>query len=434
MRIDLNADIGESPERWASGDDLELLAVVTSANVCCGAYAGDEDLMRSTCAAAVKLGVAIGAQVGYPDREGFGRLYMDMPGHDLTDEVARQILLLEEIAQSVGGHVAYVKPHGALYNNIVFDDLQAEAVVNALVGLTWQLPLLGLPGSVSLSIAGACGIPIVEEGFADRAYTVRGTLIPRNEPGAVLTDPEGRSRPGGHFGGARRWIALRAQRQPGRAWSRAGCATGSRNHRCHRDKFRLMRLLPYGDAALLLDCASLDEAQGWYAALHDRCEDAVLGAQSVLLRGKPAHLRQLVAHTSPVERSAQLELPTIEIPVRYDGPDIDEVAELTGLSPGAIASAHTGTLWNVAFGGFAPGFAYLAGGDQRLSVPRRSSPRTRIPAGAVGLAGEFSGIYPRESPGGWQIIGHTDVAVWDVDREPPALLLPGHTVRFVESP
>ncbi|MBK5217693.1 MAG: carboxyltransferase domain-containing protein, partial [Propionibacteriales bacterium] len=85
-------------------------------------------------------------------------------------------------------------------------------------------------------------------------------------------------------------------------------------------------------------------------------------------------------------------------------------------------------------GGFAPGFAYLAGGDQRLSVPRRSSPRTRIPAGAVGLAGEFSGIYPRESPGGWQIIGHTDVAVWDVDREPPALLLPGHTVRFVESP
>ncbi|MBK5217753.1 MAG: LamB/YcsF family protein, partial [Propionibacteriales bacterium] len=103
MRIDLNADIGESPERWASGDDLELLAVVTSANVCCGAYAGDEDLMRSTCAAAVKLGVAIGAQVGYPDREGFGRLYMDMPGHDLTDEVARQILLLEEIAQSVGG-------------------------------------------------------------------------------------------------------------------------------------------------------------------------------------------------------------------------------------------------------------------------------------------------------------------------------------------
>ena len=89
MRIDLNADLGESPQGWASGEDRALLSVVTSANVCCGAYAGDEDLMRSTCAAAVKLGVAISAQVGYPDREGFGRLHVNMPGADLTDEVAR---------------------------------------------------------------------------------------------------------------------------------------------------------------------------------------------------------------------------------------------------------------------------------------------------------------------------------------------------------
>lgn len=189
MRIDLNADLGESHERWNSGEDLALLATVTSANICCGAYAGDHRLMRATCAAAVEHGVVIGAQVGYPDRENFGRLFMDMPSEDLTDEVARQILLLEDIARSVGGHVTYVKPHGALYNNIVFDDIQAEAVVNALVGLTWQAPLLGLPGSVSLSIAEASGIPVAHEGFADRGYTPHGTLIPRGEPGAVLDDP-----------------------------------------------------------------------------------------------------------------------------------------------------------------------------------------------------------------------------------------------------
>ena len=189
MRIDLNADLGESPERWESGEDVALLATVTSANICCGAYAGDERLMRATCAAAVEHGVAIGAQVGYPDRANFGRLYMDMPTADLTDEIARQILLLDGIAQSVGGHVAYVKPHGALYNNIVIDDVQAEALVNALVGLTRTTPLLGLPGSVSLNIAGASGIPIVNEGFADRGYTPRGTLIPRTEPGAILDDP-----------------------------------------------------------------------------------------------------------------------------------------------------------------------------------------------------------------------------------------------------
>ncbi|MDQ3157482.1 MAG: LamB/YcsF family protein [Actinomycetota bacterium] len=189
MRIDLNADLGESPERWESGEDVELLATVTSANICCGAYAGGESLMRATCAAAVERGVAIGAQVGYPDRANFGRLFMDMPAEDLTDEIARQILLLDRIAQSVGGRVKYVKPHGALYNNIVIDDVQAEALVNALVGLTWTTPLLGLPGSVSLSIAGASGIPIVNEGFADRGYTPRGTLIPRTEPGALLDDP-----------------------------------------------------------------------------------------------------------------------------------------------------------------------------------------------------------------------------------------------------
>lgn len=189
MRIDLNADLGESQDRWESGEDLALLQTVTSANVCCGAYAGDEALMRATCEAAVGHGVAIGAQVGYPDRENFGRLYMDMPVEDLTDEIIRQIDLLEEIARSVGGHVTYVKPHGALYNNIVFDDLQAEALVNALVSLTWITPLLGLPGSVSLSIAKTSGIPIVQEGFADRGYTAQGTLIPRGEPGALLSEP-----------------------------------------------------------------------------------------------------------------------------------------------------------------------------------------------------------------------------------------------------
>lgn len=189
MRIDLNADLGESRERWESGEDIALLSTVTSANVCCGAYAGDEQLMRLTCAAAVKHDVAIGAQVGYPDRNNFGRVHIDMAPEDLTNEVIGQILLLEDIAQEVGGHVAYVKPHGALYNTIVADQVQAEAVVNGLLSVSRALPLLGLPGSVSLRIANSHGIPVVHEGFADRGYTPAGTLIPRSEPGAVLTDP-----------------------------------------------------------------------------------------------------------------------------------------------------------------------------------------------------------------------------------------------------
>ena len=118
--------------------------------------------------------------------------------------------------------------------------------------------------------------------------------------------------------------------------------------------------------------------------------------------------------------------------MRYDGPDLDEVGRLTGLGTTGVVAAHTGTAWMVAFGGFAPGFAYLTGGDGRLRVPRRDRPRPSVPAGAVGLAGEFSGVYPRASPGGWQLLGTTDAVLWAVDRDPPALLSPGTTVRFVD--
>lgn len=189
MRIDLNADLGESWERWRSGEDVRLLDVVTSANVCCGAYAGDEQLMRETCAAAVERGVRIGAQVGYPDRDGFGRVRLEMDPAVLADELVRQVELLEQIAQDVGGTVAYVKPHGALYNAIVDDREHARAVVDA-VRRTGTRPLLGLPGAVSLDLAAAAGLPVVHEGFADRAYTADGRLVPRSEPGAVLHDAD----------------------------------------------------------------------------------------------------------------------------------------------------------------------------------------------------------------------------------------------------
>ena len=188
-RIDLNADLGESWDGWRSGDDVLLLDVVTSANVCCGAYAGDVDLMRETCDAAVGRGVAIGAQVGYPDREGFGRVFVDMTPDDLTREVVRQVELLDEVAASVGATVTYVKPHGALYNAIVDHEAQARAVVDAVLALDRPLPLLGLPGSRVLGLASAAGLPVVREGFADRAYTSEGRLVPRTEPGAVLSEP-----------------------------------------------------------------------------------------------------------------------------------------------------------------------------------------------------------------------------------------------------
>jgi KipI family sensor histidine kinase inhibitor len=194
-----------------------------------------------------------------------------------------------------------------------------------------------------------------------------------------------------------------------------------------------VKLLPYGDTALLVDCESLEEAQGWYAALRDRAP-AVLGARTVLLRGTPSDLRSLVGRTSPVGSGGTSAAQTVEVPVTYDGADLDEVAGLTGLTRAEVVEAHTASTWTVAFGGFAPGFSYLVGGDPRLVVPRRDTPRSRVPAGSVGLAGEFSGVYPRESPGGWQLIGHTSLAMWDSHRDEPALLVAGMTVRFAVAP
>ncbi|WP_221630696.1 5-oxoprolinase subunit PxpB [Humibacillus xanthopallidus] len=210
-----------------------------------------------------------------------------------------------------------------------------------------------------------------------------------------------------------------------------------------------LRLLPMGDAALLVETDGIDSVLALAAVLAPlahtgegiwaEVDDLVPAARTLLVVARPTtDLDELARVLLRAARGASVgagtsEQRVVEIPVVYGGPDLAEVAALTGLAPDEVVVAHTGTEWRVGFGGFAPGFAYLVGGDPRLTVARRAEPRTRVPAGSVGLAGEFSGIYPRESPGGWQLIGTTDVVLWDTDRQPPALLSPGTTVRFVEA-
>lgn len=189
MRIDLNADLGESFGAWTMGDDDAMLSVVTSANVACGFHAGDPRTMRRTVARAVERGVRIGAHVSYRDLAGFGRRFLDVDPEDLTADVLYQIGALEAVCRAAGGRVAYVKPHGALYNAIVDHAGQAFAVVEAVRSYERSLPLLGLPGGVAESLAREAGVPTVAEAFADRAYTPSGTLVARGRPGAVLTDP-----------------------------------------------------------------------------------------------------------------------------------------------------------------------------------------------------------------------------------------------------
>ncbi|MES5822125.1 allophanate hydrolase subunit 1 [Streptomyces sp. RG80] len=199
-----------------------------------------------------------------------------------------------------------------------------------------------------------------------------------------------------------------------------------------------MRALPVGDGALLVEVSSGEEARALHAELLRRRAEGSLvaeivpAARTVLLDGlaDPARLAsELTASAAPPAPPRARDV--VELPVRYDGPDLADVAAHWGVPPHEVARIHAATEFTVAFCGFAPGFGYLTGLPERYDVPRRATPRTAVPPGSVALAGPYTGVYPRSSPGGWQLIGTTDTVLWDHARVPAALLSPGTRVRFV---
>ncbi|MCJ1681023.1 allophanate hydrolase subunit 1 [Streptomyces sp. APSN-46.1] len=201
-----------------------------------------------------------------------------------------------------------------------------------------------------------------------------------------------------------------------------------------------MRALVAGSEGLLLEVDSAAEVAALHAELLRRREelgpirDIVPAARTVLLDGvrEPRALAERIARWE-VPPLAETEGPLITVPVRYDGPDLAEVAGLWGVGARDVAGVVGSLVFRVAFCGFAPGFGYLTGLPERLHVPRRATPRTAVPAGSLALAGEYAGVYPRSSPGGWQLIGTTDAVLWDPEREPAALFAPGVRVRFEEA-
>ncbi|MBS0454238.1 MAG: LamB/YcsF family protein [Proteobacteria bacterium] len=190
MQVDLNSDLGESLGAWRMGDDEAMLDIVTSANVACGFHAGDPATILATLKGAAARGVSVGAHVAYPDLAGFGRRAMDIASGDLVAGVIYQIGALQRLAAVAGARVAYVKPHGALYNTIAHDERQARDVIAAVRAADPGLALVALAGSSLVQWARESGLRVVAEAFADRAYTPQGTLVSRRDPGAVLHDAE----------------------------------------------------------------------------------------------------------------------------------------------------------------------------------------------------------------------------------------------------
>ncbi|MFN3732360.1 carboxyltransferase domain-containing protein [Comamonas testosteroni] len=201
-----------------------------------------------------------------------------------------------------------------------------------------------------------------------------------------------------------------------------------------------MRFLPVNRHAILVELADLQQTLVLLGALQaspiEGVQELVPAARTILVQFAPHIIgaAQLVRRIAACDLSGSVQRSDVlvQIPVRYDGEDLAEVAQILGITAEEVVRRHTGSEWSVAFTGFAPGFAYLSGGDPVFNVPRRATPRTKVPAGAVALAGSFSAVYPQASPGGWQIIGVTDAAMWDLARDLPALLQPGYRVQFVD--
>lgn len=203
-----------------------------------------------------------------------------------------------------------------------------------------------------------------------------------------------------------------------------------------------MRFLPIGPRTLLAELADLTETLALFDALNadpiPGVAEIIPAARTLMIRTAPGHAadaalaaRVMARRPAPGTPPAARESEMIELPMSYDGEDLEDVARLMDLTVAELVAAHQAATWQVAFCGFAPGFAYMTGDDARFDLPRRPAPRTRIPAGSVALAGRFCGVYPQETPGGWQLIGRTEVPMWDLGRDPPALLRPGLRCRFV---
>ncbi len=418
-------DCGERP------DESETLWALADVLCCaCGGHAGDEQSMARVVHACRKSGVRLGAHPSYPDRAGFGRTSpLGTPGFDVTAlraSLASQCRSLRAIAEAAGVPVTVVKPHGALYHDAAVHAEIASVLIDVATDVFGSaVAIAGPPQGILRDQARRRGLEYWREGFADRRLREDGSLVPRDQPGAVITDAAEAARQ-----------AVRLARHVDVICVHGDTADAVAILRTVREAIATSEAQPpwqaMGDRAIRfrrpagITAASLvEQVRSWPGVV-----DVVAAPEDVAVyfNGEPSISADAVAALSSAENGTTVGREVV-LPAIYDGPDLADVALLAGLTEQDVVDLHASATYLVDAVGFAPGFAYLSGLDQRLHVPRRPTPRTRVPPGAIALAGGYTGVYPFESPGGWHLIGRV-VGVQMFDSHGARLRL-GDRVRFV---
>ncbi len=414
----LNIDLGELPDEPA-----QLYALAHLAHVACGGHAGDEETMRRAVASCARHGTRLGAHPSYPDREGFGRRSLRLTPEALRRSVRDQCAALGNVARAHGHlDVTSVKPHGALYHSAARDPQVAHALLQGVVeALGEAVVVVGPAAGALFDLAAARGLSYWREGFADRGMAEDGTLLPRGTPGALLEDPLA--------------AAVQARRLLLAGGVETLCVHGDTPGAV--DIARAVgavldgpSLRPLGDGAALFDLPEDVDRAALLTALREApgvC-DVVLGETEGAVYFDPLRPPPTLPRP-PLLTGRTLPTSPRIIRVRYDGADLQEVADACGLTPDGLASLHAKGDYQARFIGFLPGFAYLGDLDERLVLPRRAAPRPRVPKGAVAIAERYTAVYPLMSPGGWHLLG-TAVDFTAFHPTEGAALGPGDRVRF----
>lgn len=455
--IHINCDVGEGV-----GNEEILMPYINACNIACGGHAGNAEIMDYVVRLAKKHAVEIGAHPSYPDRENFGRLSMDISPEKLIQTIQEQISNLEKIAAFHKVKITHIKPHGALYNDIAKNKNKAQLFLQAISKYKQKYTLYVPYNSTIEKEAIQQQFKVIYEAFADRNYEDNSTLVSRQKSNAVLTKEEEvlshvftlkNEQKVQTISGKK--IPLKCDTFCVHSDTLKAVEIVQKLHTCFNEKKSIQTTSfpsykAYGDQGILLT---------WEAKMTDEILFCVLEFYKIIKYFNVKVILDVIQSNNSIlviynknkinykalqhllERLFSIKYKKIkipkstcwEIPVCYDlhfGIDLEEIAQKKGISITEIISIHTTSIYRIFSIGFLPGFLYLGGLDKRLHIERKSTPRLEVKKGAVGIGGMQTGIYPKTSPGGWQILGNSPINFFDVTAQKPCFASAGDLIQF----